>query len=73
MEGRVLKKWCGGGLQPVVWGRQLFMEALKQARFADAGLADNQHHLPLALKRTFPTIRQQAQFIFAPDKGGQSV
>src|SRR5215472_7427625 len=71
MEGRVLEKWCGGSFQPVMWDRHLFVEALQQARFADAGLADHQHHLPLALKRVFPTIIKQAQFVLTPDERGQ--
>jgi hypothetical protein len=60
IERRVLEKCSCRRLQPVTWARHLLVEALQQARFADARLADNQHHLPLALKRAFPTIIKQA-------------
>src|SRR5215831_102902 len=74
MEGRVLEKWCCRCFEPGVRciGDQ-FMEALQQARFANAGLADDQHHLPLALKCMFPTVLQQTQFLFASNERGQSV
>src|SRR6266446_3939637 len=52
--------------------RELFMEALYQARFADSRLADDQRHLAFAFEGTLPSTHQQAQFVFAPDKRGQS-
>jgi hypothetical protein len=50
----------------------LFTEALYEARFADAGLADDQHHLTFTLERAIPSIHQRAQFVLAPDERGQA-
>src|ERR1700732_1522995 len=47
------------------------MEALRQARFADPRLADDQRYLAIAIKGSFPTIHQQAQFVLAPDEWSQ--
>ena len=48
------------------------MEALHQARFADARFADDQRHLALAIEHALPSIHQQAQFVLAPDERRQS-
>ena len=52
--------------------RDLFMEALHQARFADPRLADDQRHLAFAIQSSLPAAHQQAQFVFAPDERSQS-
>src|ERR1700676_2887527 len=52
--------------------RDLFVEALHEARFADAGLADDQRHLTFTFERTLPSIHQRAQFVFAPDERSQA-
>ena len=72
VEGRVLEKCPGRRLDPGVRrARDLFTEALHQARFADPRLADDQRHLAFAFERALPTIHQQAQFVFAPDEWSQ--
>ena len=73
VEGRVLEKGPGRRLDPGVRRtRDLLMEALHQARFADPRLADDQRHLAFAFEGTFPAIHQQAQFVLAPDEWSQS-
>ena len=73
VEGRVLEKCPGRRLDPGVRrASDLFMEALHHARFADPRFAYDQRHLAFAFEGTFPTIHQQAQFVFAPDKWSQS-
>ncbi len=52
--------------------RDLLMEALHQARFADPRLADDQRHLAFAIQRPLPTVHQRAQFVLAPDERSQS-
>ena len=52
--------------------RDLFMEALEQARFADSRFANDQRHLAFAFESMFPSIHQQAQFVLAPDEWSQS-
>ena len=50
----------------------LFTEALDHARFADPRFAYDQRHLAFAFESMFPTIHQQAQFVFAPHEWSQS-
>ncbi len=73
MKGRVLKKRCGSGrYRSVQRIRDLFVEALRQSRFANPRLADDQGHLAFTIQHAFPATYQQAQFILAPDEGSQS-
>src|SRR6516165_11306372 len=48
------------------------MEALQQARFADAGLADDQRDLPFTLLAALPARHQRAQLVLAPNERGKS-
>src|SRR5262245_11596249 len=69
VEGRVLKNLRRGSLDRNM--RRIpdqFMEALYQARFADAWLAHDQYRLALTLHGMLPAIRKQVQLIFTPDK-----
>jgi len=42
---------------------------LDQPRLADAGLADNERELPLALTRALPAPAQMFELLLAPDEG----
>ncbi len=48
----------------------MFAQVGQNARFADAGLAGEQHDLPLALVCVAPALRQQRDLPLAADKGG---
>src|SRR5215831_2082124 len=48
------------------------MEALQQARFANARLADDQHYLPFTLPAALPARHQRAQLVLTSDEWGQS-
>jgi hypothetical protein len=72
VEGRVLEKCPGRRLNPGVRRtRDLFVEALHQARFADPRLADDQRQLAFSVERALPTILQQVQFVFTSDEWSQ--
>ena len=40
-----------------------------QTRFADTGLAGQQHHLPFTFLGSLPALEQQTDLMFAPDHG----
>ena len=57
----------------MAWGQpglglsgHLFSQHLHQARFADAGFAAEQHHLPKAVLDLFPELPQQPHLLVAP-------
>ena len=58
IEGRVLEKGAGAGLDPGVRrARDLLVEALHQARLADARFADDQRDLPLTVEDALPATQ----------------
>ena len=71
IKRRILEKWRGRAFEPGIGSSgNLFAKALHQARFADAGFADNRDDLTFALAHALPTIHQQTQFVLAPDERG---
>ena len=46
------------------------MKLLDQPRLADAGLADDQRELALALTRAIPAPGEKIEFLLAPHEGG---
>ncbi len=73
IEGRVLEEGARTGLDPGVRrAGDLLMEALHQARLADAGLADDSNDLAFTVKHAFPSTQQRTQFVLAADEGRQS-
>src|SRR5919108_5360220 len=54
---------------PAVWPqRRVLAEHCDQARFADPGLAGNQHHLTLTLPRQLLAREREFDFCLAADK-----
>ena len=51
---------------------EAFEQRRRQPRFADAGLAGEQHHLAFAALRLGPAPQQQFEFFFPPDERGQA-
>ena len=51
---------------------EAFEQRRREPRFADAGLAGEQHHLAFAALRLRPAPQQQFEFFFPPDEGGQA-
>jgi hypothetical protein len=47
---------------------QALDQAAGQARFADAGLAGDQHHLAFAVLGPGPALHQDAELVLAPDQ-----
>src|SRR5207302_11403886 len=69
----VVEEGSGTRFDPGVSGAlDLFTEALHEARFADASLADDQSHLTFTFERTIPTVHQRAQFVLAANEWGES-
>ena len=54
------------------FGGDLFGQHLHQARFADAGFAAEQHHLPRALFDLRPALPQQPYFLLPTHEGGEA-
>ena len=52
-------------------GSEAFQQRSRQSRFADAGLAGEQHDLAFAGLCLRPAPQQQFEFFFPPDKLGQ--
>src|ERR1700745_2094544 len=53
-------------------GSEAFEQRGREARFADAGLAGEQHHLTFAGLRSRPAPQQQLGLFFPADEGGQA-
>jgi hypothetical protein len=53
-------------------GGHLFSQHLHQARFANAGFATEQHHLPEPLLDLCPALPQQRYFLLAAYQRGQA-
>ena len=51
----------------------MFAQHLDQARFANARLATQQHHLPAPLRALRPARQQQPQLLLAPHQGRQTM
>ena len=51
---------------------EAFQQRRREPRFADAGLAGEQHHLAFAALRPGPAPQQQFEFFFPPDQRGQA-
>ena len=59
--------------QARVWlGSEAFQQRRRKSRFADAGLAGEQHYLAFAGLCLRPASQQQFEFFFPPDKLGQA-
>ena len=56
----------------VRFGGEAFQQRRRKPRFADAGLAGEQHHLAFAGLCLRPAPQQQFKFFFPPDKLGQA-
>ena len=69
VQRRVLQELRAAPFDPGV--RRLAQPGVKfldQARFAQAGLADDQHQLPVALPRPLPAPHQHGDFLVAADE-----
>ena len=53
-------------------GGHLLLQHLHQARFANARLAAEQHHLPQAVLDLRPALQQQPHFLLPPHQRGQA-
>ena len=51
---------------------EAFQQCGREPRFADPGLAGQEHHLAFAGLCPGPAPQQQFEFFFAPDEGGQA-
>ena len=67
MVGRTAKCEPRGPLAP-----DALTQHLDQARFANARLAAEQHHLPVPLRALRPALQQQPHFLLAPHQGRQA-
>src|SRR4029077_7924065 len=69
MQRRVLQKLRTTPFDPGMWRlAQPGMKFLNQARFAETGLAYDQHQLPVALPRPLPAPHQHGDFFLTADK-----
>ena len=53
-------------------GGEAFQQRGREPRFADTGLAGEEHHLAFAGLCPRPAPQQQFEFFFPPDEGGQA-
>ena len=73
-EGAALCIGRAAALEPgVPLGGEPLAQRQNQTRFADAGLAGEQHGLALLLEGLIPAVQEQAELLVAADEGRQQV